>query len=93
MVHYKPLGLLIIYGGKNDGPNNKTGNIYLNDICILNLELMSWMSSTSYGMILHIPRYHHAATITGSKMLIFGGLEPNEYARDNLSLVELSMFS
>jgi len=90
MVLYKSLSLLIIYGGKNDGPARGKEEIYFNDICILNLELMSWMPIANYGKPLEIPRYHHAAAICGSKMMIFGGLEPSQFARDSVTYIELS---
>jgi len=91
-LFYEPLGLLIIYGGKNEFLYGETGDICFNDIRILNLEMMYWSHTSSYGLIPRVGRYLHAAAILDSKMWIFGGVEMKSYSNEDLKIVELSIY-
>ena len=90
MSFYEPLGILIIYGGKNDTLFGETNDICLNDIRILNVEQMAWSPVSSYGETPQIGRYHHRVACFGSKMLIFGGIGLHEFADNDVKSLELS---
>jgi len=92
MLLYSHLGILVIYGGKNDLLYKENSDICLNDIKILNLKHMAWATLSNYGNVNTVGRHLHAATIFGSKMFIFGGMEFCNYASDELHIIELSIF-
>jgi len=91
-LFYEPLGILLIYGGKNDTLYGSTNDICLNDIRILNVEQMAWSPCSSYGEVPAIGRYHHRVTCFGNKMLIFGGIGLHEFADNDVRSLELSNF-
>lgn len=64
-------------------------DICLNDIRILNLEQMVWIQTTSYGDVPKVGRYRHGAAAFGTKMLIFGGVEFQRYANEEVKSVEI----
>lgn len=90
MVHYPALGILIVYGGRNDNLYETQGTFCLKDIRVLSLELMSWCPAVNYGDGPTIPRCSHAATIFGNQMMIFGGVSDSEYADSAMIVLELS---
>jgi len=92
-LFYAPLGLLVVYGGKNDHLYGSTNNICLNDIRIFNLEHFAWASTSSHGDTSRVGRCLHAVAAHGSKMLIFGGVEFCQYANDEVVTIELSKHS
>ena len=87
---YEPLGLLILFGGRNDSVYESTGSFCLDDIQILNLEYMQWSSVNMQGHNSDIARCSHSAAIFGNNLLIFGGLHGNEYATSAIRHIELS---
>jgi len=90
MLVYDNLGLIIVYGGRNDQLLNTGDCTDFNQISVLSLELMAWMTLSNTGSTLIMPRYNHAATIAGNTMIIFGGLEPESYSTDDLAITEIS---
>lgn len=91
-LFYEPLGLLVIYGGKNETLFGSTKDICLNDIKILHLEHMILAETTSFGHRPQVGRYHHSVASFGTKMLVFGGVELYQYADEEVKFVELSKF-
>lgn len=92
MLVYDTLGLIIVYGGRNDQLLNSGDCENFNQISVLSLELMAWMAISNTGSTLSMPRYHHAAAIVGDSMVIFGGLEPEGYANDDVAITEISKY-
>jgi len=89
-VFHEAMGILIIYGGKNEKLFELNHDVCLNDIRILNLEHMCWSPVSSYGNIPDIGRYHHATVMAGSKLLIFGGVGLSQFADDEVKAVDFS---
>jgi len=90
MLVYDALGLIIVYGGRNDQLLNTGDCTDFNQISVLSLELMAWMTLSNTGSTLIMPRYNHAASIAGNTMVIFGGLEPEGYTTEDLALTKIS---
>ena len=88
---YEPLALLIIHGGRNDNLYESAGSFCLADIQILNIEFMQWSNVIMQGYNADTPRCSHSAAIFGNNLLIFGGLNINEYANSALRYIELSI--
>ena len=61
---------LVLFGGHYFGGNGKF--VYLNDTHALDLETSTWHNVRAKGQVPE-PRYHHAATLIGSRMFVFGG--------------------
>jgi len=93
VLFYEPLGILIVYGGRNDSLYGTSQDVCLNDIRILNIEQMAWSPVTSYGNVPEVGRYHHGVSTFGSKMFIFGGVGLHQFVDDEVKSVELSKSS
>ena len=90
MAMNENLDILVIVGGKNDDSPQTNEQNSLNYISVLNLQTMVWTSSLTFGTSLIIPRYFHASVIFEDKMIVFGGVEPSSYAKDDIMTVEMS---
>ena len=90
MVFVESMALIAIYGGRNDNLYQSTEDICHQDIKLLNLELMAWSNSTFHGDAPQVGRYLQTATVYGTRMYVFGGVEFQKYADDEVKIVELS---
>lgn len=90
MLYYQPLNILIMYAGRNDSLYERQGSFCLQDIRVLNLELMSWCPSASFGDSPSEPRCAHSACLFGNSMMIFGGMSDSKISESVTYAVELS---
>jgi len=65
---------LLIFGGHD-------GTRMLNDVCIFDIETMSWQQISPHGQI-PCPRAGHTATSVSGKLLIFGGGDGSRILND-----------
>jgi N-acetylneuraminic acid mutarotase len=84
MTYLQSLNVLVVYGGRNEHEIN----YFLDDICMLNLDTLTWASVCAFGNI-PAARFSHSATSYGSKMLIFGGIRSKGYTEAVMHVVEL----
>lgn len=90
VLFYEPLGILVVYGGKNDTLYGTSQEVCLNDIRIFNIEQMAWSPVSSYGNVPEVGRYLHGAATFGTKMFIFGGVGSQHFVDDEVKCVELN---
>lgn len=67
---------MVVFGGSGQGEAN-----YLNDLHILDLETMRWMSPEVKGEI-PVPRDSHSAVAMENKLVVYGGDCGNRYLGD-----------
>ena len=67
---------LVIFGGSGEGGAN-----YLNDLHILDLRTMRWISPVVNGD-LPVPRDSHCASAVGNKLFVYGGDRGDQYHGD-----------
>ncbi|XP_030546990.1 acyl-CoA-binding domain-containing protein 4-like isoform X2 [Rhodamnia argentea] len=67
---------MVIFGGSGQGEAN-----YLNDLHVLDLETMRWMSPEVEGEI-PVPRDSHSAVAMENKLVVYGGDCGNRYLGD-----------
>lgn len=85
MNFYVPLNYLIVHGGRND----KTGDTFLNDFVLLDLENKNWIHTSVKKDT--ITRSEHGAVILGNKLLILGGCNDNKMIQFNPMLTMLDI--
>lgn len=81
---------LVIYGGRNDTLYSRTSNVALNDICMLNVNKLEWITIAMYGQM-PCSRWSHCFTANrgGSSgatdgFLVFGGVNLKNYCKSSL---------
>ena len=92
MNYYEKGNFLIIHGGRND---NMSDSCALNDTFIFDLENFEW-----HGIILYsqlpgfkvLNRCGHQSAIFGNKLIIFGGMNNNNYLGSTLFIVNLDFY-
>ena len=93
------MGLLVIYGGRDDeyiiisiiiiiSQINVKG--FLNDLSILNVHTLSWTNVKILG-IQKPPRCGHIALCKESKMIIYGGYNCDGFIGSELDIMELGI--
>lgn len=82
--------LLVIYGGRNDTIYQRTQNVALNDICILNVNRLEWSTLAMYGS-LPCSRWSHCFTLNrgatstpNDGFLVFGGVNLKNYCKSRV---------
>ena len=83
---------LIIHGGRND---NLSETSALNDTFVFDLENLEWIKVELYSNIKDfkaISRYGHKSTIFSNKLIIFGGMNNNNYIGSSLFIVNLDFY-
>ena len=80
---------LIIHGGKDDTSTLNGQSQYYSDIIAFDLSSREWINVVSYTSN-EVPRCGHASAIIGSKLLVFGGMNPKGLVTGKVEFVELS---
>ena len=84
---YEAGNFLIVYGGRND--NNE--DYAFSDIFILELNKLQWIEVITYSIekINVFSRCGHSSIIFNNKLIVFGGLNSNNYIGSSLFFVDL----
>lgn len=77
--------MIVIYGGKNDDLNK---NGFLNDVHLLDMKSLSWISVDIKGNEVQ-GRCGHSAACIESKLYIFGGCNYSGFLKSDLLIIEL----
>ena len=89
MNYYEKSKFIIIHGGRNDNLSSSSG---LNDTFILDLISLNWIKVNLYSNI-HgfkiIFRYGHNSSIFANKLVIFSGMNNNNYIGSSLFIINL----
>ena len=92
MDFYEKANYLIIHGGRNDALSATSA---LNDTYIFDLENFEWTKIELYSNNIDfkvISRYGHKSTIFSNKLIIFGGMNNNNYIGSSLFIVNLDFY-
>ena len=92
MDFYEKGNFLIIHGGRNDFLSQTSA---LNDTFIYDLENFEWLKIELYSNnkdFKVISRYGHKSTIFSNKLIIFGGMNNNNYIGSSLFIVNLDFY-
>lgn len=90
---YEELGILIVYGGKNQ---SGTENEYFSDLWVLDLESFHWIKTNfSYDSNISIgkSRSCHSSIIYNHSLIIFGGMNDEGYVGSDVYYVDLDLIS
>ena len=88
IVHCPALNLLVVYGGRNDTLFAKGKPPIISEVFALELESLTWINVPMSGLRPQ-PRSSHVATVTGTKMIVFGGMTLSEYCPAETLMLEL----
>ena len=91
MNFYEKSKYIIIHGGRND---DISSNCALNDTFILDLFNLSWIKVSLYSNINNfqvMSRFGHNSSIFSNKLIIFGGMNNNNYIGSSLFIVDLDL--
>ena len=89
MNYFEKLGYIIIHGGRNDDLSTSSA---INDTFILELINLNWIKVNLYSNIKDfkiISRFGHNSSIYENKLIIFGGVNNNNYIGSSLFIVNL----
>ena len=89
MNFYERGNFLIIHGGRNDMMSE---TIAFDDTFVLDLEFYEWFQVELYSQLETfkvLSRCGHQSTIFGNKLIIFGGMNNNNYIGSSLFIVNL----
>jgi N-acetylneuraminic acid mutarotase len=92
MDYYEKGNYLIIHGGRND---DLSATSALNDTFVLDLENLGWINVELYNnsnSFKVISRYGHKSTIFSNKLIIFGGMNNNNFIGSSLFIVNLDFY-
>ena len=90
MNYYQKENFIIIHGGRND---IKSESFALNDTFILTLNKMMWIEIKLYNEKSNfniISRCGHCSCIYDDKLIIFGGMNSNNYIGSSLFVINLN---
>ena len=89
MNFYERGNYVIIHGGRND---TCVDNSSLNDTFLLNLENLEWIEVTLFSNINNFNVAHrcsHQSIIYSDKLIIFGGMNNNNFLGSSLFVINL----
>ena len=89
MNYYERGNFLIIHGGRND---NMSETSAFNDTFVLDLENLEWYNVELYSHLSEfkiLSRCGHQSIIYNNKLIIFGGMNNNNYIGSSLFIVNL----
>ena len=92
MDYYEKANYLIIHGGRNDDLSSTSA---LDDTYILDLENFGWVNVKLYSntnQFKVISRYGHKSAIFSNKLIIFGGMNNNNFIGSSLFIVNLDFY-
>ena len=89
MDYFEKSNCLIVHGGRNDNLSNSSA---LSNTFLLDLANFTWIKVDLYSNISGfkiISRYGHKSIIVSNKLIIFGGMNNNNYIGSTLFIVNL----
>jgi len=86
MNYFADIGIMIIYGGRND-----KRDIIFNDIYILDLYNLNWIKTKSDPIL--ESRTEHCSCIYEDKLIILGGNDSFKYKKNDFSLIDLDLYN
>ena len=89
MNYYEKSNYIIIHGGRND---NLSSSCALDDTFILELVNLNWIKIKLYSNndnFKVISRFGHNSSIFSNKLIIFGGMNNNNYIGSSLFIINL----
>jgi hypothetical protein len=92
MDYYEKANYLIVHGGRNDELSDTSA---LDDTFVLDLDNLEWVKVELYSNTIDfkvISRYGHKSTIFSNKLIIFGGMNNNNYIGSSLFIVNLDFY-
>ena len=92
MDYYEKANYLIVHGGRND---ELSATSALDDTFVLDLDNLEWVKVELYSNTIDfkvISRYGHKSTIFSNKLIIFGGMNNNNYIGSSLFIVNLDFY-
>ena len=92
MDYYEKANYLIVHGGRNDELSETSA---LDDTFVLDLDNLEWVKVELYSNTIDfkvISRYGHKSTIFSNKLIIFGGINNNNYIGSSLFIVNLDFY-
>ena len=90
MNYYEPGNFLIIHGGRND---SKSESFALDDTYIFDLDLYQWLK---VNLVSNIPNFKviarcaHDSVIYSDNLIIFGGMNNQNYIGSSLFIISLN---
>jgi hypothetical protein len=90
---YEKGNYLILHGGRNDLNNN---SFALNDTWLLELTRLEWCEAILYqtqGQFRLFHRCFHGSVIFGDNLIIYGGMNNNNYIGSSLFIINLDLNS
>ena len=91
MLHFEAMNTVVVFGGRNDTlleRKTKVEENFLNDMWLLQLDTLTWGQVMCIGEV-PAPRYCFTAGIYGSRLVIFGGLNSQQYNNSDMYVCEL----
>jgi hypothetical protein len=90
MNYYEEGNFLIIYGGKNDFTERSD----FNDIFLLELSKLEWLEIKVFSSepITVMSRFGHSSFIDVNKLIIFGGMNNNNFIGSALFIIDLGIY-
>ena len=92
MDFYEKANYLIVHGGRNDDLSSTSA---LDDTFVLDLDNCGWVKVELYSNSKNfkvISRYGHKSTIFSNKLIIFGGMNNNNFIGSSLFIVNLDFY-
>jgi hypothetical protein len=89
MAHLAKVGLLVVFGGRNDSllSNNVLGDMWALELASLEWKRVSVASSSPVGLS---PRFNHAVSYTGDELIICGGQGSDFRIRKDLQILKVT---
>ena len=90
--YYEKGNYLIVHGGRND---DLSATSALNDTYVLDLENFGWVNVELYNNSNNfkvISRYGHKSTIFSNKLIIFGGMNNNNFIGSSFFIINLDFY-